>query len=108
VAQKVTVVLVDDLDGSEASETVQFGLDGKNYEIDLNEENAQKLRDAIAPWMGHARLAEGGTRRRTARAPDSSSTNLKEVREWAGANGHEVSDRGRVSAAVQEAYDAAH
>ncbi len=109
MAQKVTIVLLDDLDGSEADETVQFGVDGKHYEIDLNEKNAQKLRDALAPWVGHARRAEGGsTRRRSSSRAASGASNLKEVREWARANGHQVSDRGRVSAAVQEAYDAAH
>jgi hypothetical protein len=55
VAQRVEVVLVDDLDGGPADETVQFALDGVSYEIDLTEQNAQALRDAIATWVGHAR-----------------------------------------------------
>jgi len=48
MAQKVDVRFVDDLDGSEASGTVSFALDGRAYEIDLSEENAAKLRDSLA------------------------------------------------------------
>ena len=58
MAQKVNIVLVDDIDGSEASETVVFAIDGRDYEIDLSDANAQKLRDAIAPFVAHARRPE--------------------------------------------------
>lgn len=108
MAQKVTILLVDDVDGSEAAETVTFALDGKSYEIDLNEKNAGDLRNALAPWVGHARRVSGGpgrVRRVSGGAPKS---NLKDVRDWARANGHEVSERGRIPASIQEAYDAAH
>lgn len=110
MAQKVTIVLVDDLDGTEADETVSFALDGKSYEIDLNDKNAAALRDALAPWLGHARrLSSGpGRTRRSAGASASNSRDLKDVRNWARANGHEVSERGRVPANILEAYDAAH
>ena len=108
MAQKVHIVLEDDLDGSPATETVSFGLDGTTYEIDLNDKNAAKLRDALARYVGAAR-AVGGSGRRTRR---SSGTNLgpsaREVRDWARSNGHEVPDRGRVPADVRAAFDAAH
>jgi hypothetical protein len=112
MAQRVQIVLEDDLDGGVAAETVTFGLDGVNYEIDLSDKNAGKLRDEFATWIGHARRSGG--RRTSGRRPagGSSSTSsrrdLSAVRGWARANGHQVSDRGRVSAAVQEAYDKAH
>lgn len=111
MAQKVNIILVDDIDGSEATETVTFGLDGTTYEIDLNDENAGKLREALATYVGHGRKVGAGPRRgrRTASsAAASGGPSAKEVREWARANGHDVPDRGRVSAEVREAYDAAH
>ncbi len=107
MAQKVVVHLLDDLDGSDADETVQFGLDGVSYEIDLSDANAGKLRDALAEYVGSARRV-GGRRRRSARSEPRAVSSAAEVREWARANGYQVSDRGRVPADVQEAYDAAH
>ena len=59
MAQKVQVLLVDDLDGGEARETVSFALDGVTYEIDLSEANASKMRDQLAKWIGHARRSGG-------------------------------------------------
>ncbi len=112
MAQRVQIVLEDDLDGGAAAETVTFGLDGVSYEIDLSDKNAGKLRDEFASWIGHARRSGGRrtTGRRAAGGSSSSSSrrDLSAVRAWARANGHQVSDRGRVSAAVQEAYDKAH
>src|SRR3954447_26804362 len=114
MAQRVQIVLEDDLDGGVAAETVTFGLDGVSYEIDLSDKNAGKLRDEFATWIGHARRS-GGRRATGRRSAGSSSTSsassrrdLSAVRAWARSNGHQVSDRGRVSAAVQEAYDKAH
>ena len=101
MAQKVNIVLVDDLDGTEATQTVTFGLDGTTYEIDLNDANADALREAVSGYVGHARKVTGGR-------GGSSSSNTKDVREWAKAQGMEVSERGRISADVQQAYDAAH
>lgn len=103
MAQKVNIVLVDDIDGSEARETVSFALDGSTYEIDLNDDNAQKLRDALAPFIAHARRSSGGRGRKRSGGPTPS-----EIREWARAEGMEVSDRGRVSEEVRAAYAAAH
>jgi hypothetical protein len=107
MAQRVHVVLVDDIDGSDAGETVTFGLDGSTYEIDLNEKNAAALRDALAPYVGHARRS-GGSRRPKKSAAATSGPSAAEVREWARENGWDVPDRGRVSADVRQAYDAAH
>ncbi len=110
MAQKVQIILEDDLDGGEADETVSFALDGTSYEIDLNEDNATKLREALATYVGHARKVTGsrGGRGRAKSSASSSGPSPKEVREWARENGHEVPDRGRIPADVREAYDAAH
>ena len=108
MAQKVNIVLVDDLDGTEATETVTFGLDGTSYEIDLNDANAAALREALSGYVGHARKSSGGSRRRKSAGSSTSSSNTKDVREWAKSQGMEVSERGRISADVQQAYDAAH
>ena len=111
MAQKVSIVLVDDLDGSEADETVTFGLDGTTYEIDLTQRNADALREALSGYIGHARKVSGGSRRgrrSSGSGGSSSSSNTKEMREWARSQGMDVSERGRISADVQQAYDAAH
>lgn len=102
MAQKVNIVLVDDIDKSDAAETVSFGLDGKEYEIDLSAKNAQKLRDALALYVAHGRKA-GGRRRGRSAGPSPA-----DIRAWARDNGFDVPDRGRVSAQVREAYLAAH
>jgi hypothetical protein len=103
MAQQVNIVLVDDIDGTPAEETVSFALDGKEYEIDLSAKNAAKLRDAVAPYVGHARKAAG--RRRGGRASGPSPA---DIRAWARDHGFKVPDRGRVSSEVREAYVAAH
>lgn len=111
MAQKVNIILVDDIDGSDATETVTFGLDGVTYEIDLNDTHAAQLRDALSPFVGHARKVTGGRRggRRTSSSSGSSgsSSDTKAIREWARANGYEVSERGRISAEIRQAYEAA-
>jgi hypothetical protein len=111
MAQRVQVLLVDDIDNSDADETVTFALDGVTYEIDLNATNAAKLRDEFATWVGHARRAGG--RKATGRSTSgggagSRRKDVSAVREWARQNGHDVSERGRIPAAVQEAYDKAN
>ena len=107
MAQKVHIVLVDDLDGTEATESVSFGLDGTSYEIDLNDKNAAKLRDTLAGYIGHARKV-GAASRRGRKAASSSGPSAREIRDWARSNGYDVPDRGRVSAEVRQAFDAAH
>jgi hypothetical protein len=108
MAQKVHIVLEDDLDGSEATETVSFALDGTSYEIDLNSDNAAKLRDALAVYIGHGRKVTGAGRRGGRRAAAAVGTSAKEVREWARANGYDVPERGRIPAEVRSAYEAAN
>ena len=108
MAQKVQVVLIDDIDGGDATETVTFGLDGASYEIDLTEQNAKELRDAFAHWVGNARRVSGRPSRQAVRRGGSASTDTTAVRAWAKENGFKVSERGRISTEVQEAYAAAH
>ncbi len=111
MAQKVTVLLLDDIDQTEAAETVSFGLDGTNYEIDLNSVNAGALREALAVFVAHARKAEGGAgtrRRRNGAAAPAGGPSAKDVRAWARSVGYDVTERGRVPAHIREAYDAAH
>lgn len=110
MAQKVQVILIDDLDGGSAEETVTFGLDGNTYEIDLNAENVAKLRDAFAPWVGHGRkLARvAGKARRGRPSAASSGTSANTIRQWARANGYTVNERGRIAADIREAYEAAN
>ncbi len=100
VAQKVQTLFIDDLDGSAAEGTVRFGLDGTEYEIDLNSGHAQRLRDALAAYLRAGRRVSGGSRRpaRGERRGPASGLNTTEVREWAKAHGIEVEDRGRVPA----------
>ena len=107
MAQRVHIVLEDDLDGSGAEETVQFGLDGVNYEIDLSAKNAAKLRDSLTKYVGAARRAPSRGGRKTGRGR-TSGPSASDVRDWARSNGYEVSDRGRVPADVKAAYDAAN
>jgi hypothetical protein len=109
MAQKVQIVLLDDLDGGAADETVLFGLDGQAYEIDLSTANAAALRNAMAQYVGAARRA-GGRPARAARGSRAAGRNGEAavMREWAKANGFQVSERGRVSADIRKAYDAAH
>jgi len=113
MAQKVQVILVDDVDGGEAEETVSFALDGVSYEIDVSADNAEALREAIAPWIGHARRIGGrASSRRAASAKSRNGASVKpdlgQVRAWARDNGYQVSDRGRVSSEVLAAYENAH
>jgi hypothetical protein len=104
MAQHVQVVLVDDLDGGKAAETVSFALDGVSYEIDLSAKNAAKLRDALASWVGHSRRAGGRRGGGRARAARGSGGDLGAMRDWGRKNGFKVSDRGRISAELQAAY----
>ena len=103
MAQRVHVTLEDDVDGSLASETIQFGLDGVNYEIDLSDENAAKLRDSLALWVGNARRVSG--RKQSVRPAPTGRSDLNEIRAWGRENGYKVSDRGRVPVEVIKAYD---
>lgn len=109
MAQKVEVLLVDDIDGGEADETVSFSIDGTAYEIDLSKKNAAKLRNGLEPFVAGARKARrpagrGGRTTRTAGSRERSA----EIREWAKSRGIKVNERGRIPANVIEQYEAAH
>jgi hypothetical protein len=106
VAQRVQVILEDDIDGGAAEETVSFSLDGVSYEIDLSRKNANKMRDAFALYVGSARKVGG--RRRRGSAKSSKTGSSPEIREWARNNGWDIPERGRIAAEVREAYEAAH
>ncbi|MDR2377808.1 MAG: Lsr2 family protein [Bifidobacteriaceae bacterium] len=116
MAQRVQVLLVDDLDGSEATETVTFGLDGATYEIDLSEAHAAELREGLAKWTESARrLSPRGSRsnRSAPRPPGrprraAASDDIAKIRAWARAQKLEVSDRGRIPAPIRDAYYAAN
>ena len=101
---RVKTYMVDDIDQSEAAETVSFAIDHVQYELDLSDANASKLRDALAPWLAHARKTSG---RRSGSSKPNSGIDNKAVRVWAQANGIEVSERGRISASVVEQFRAA-
>ena len=125
MAQRQVTVFIDDVTGDEleSGETVNFALDGVEYQIDLSEEHADELRKALAPYVlkgrrTGGRYARGGgaSAGRARRSPESASSgtggrsrrDTQAIREWAQANGHKVSDRGRIPASVVEAYEAAH
>ncbi|MDI3402622.1 histone-like nucleoid-structuring protein Lsr2 [Streptomyces cavernicola] len=111
MAQRVVVTLFDDIDGGEAAETVAFGLDGKSYEIDLNQANAKKLRKVLAPY-----LQAGRKQSRTSRAGKPGkefkhtavTADPAAVRAWARSHKMEVPARGRIPKKVYEAFEAAN
>lgn len=107
MAQKVHVVLVDDIDGGDADETVSFALDGVHYAIDLSAANAARLRDTFAPFVGHARRV-GAAARRGGRGRRGGGGRSAQIREWARGQGIKVNERGRIAADVVAQYDAAH
>jgi hypothetical protein len=105
MSSKVLVVLEDDLDGSKASETVTFAIDGTQYEIDLNDQNAQALRSALDGYVSKARKV--GRRSNRKSTDGSSNVDLKAVRAWAASNGVELSSRGRIPQTVLDQYRSA-
>jgi len=100
MAQKVQVLLVDDLDGTEATETVSFGLD-------LSTGNAGQLRNELAQYVDHARKANAPARRRRARSGAGREQSAR-IREWAKSRGFKVNERGRIPANIVAEYEAAH
>jgi hypothetical protein len=113
MAQKHIVQLIDDLDGGEAAETVTFGLDGNSYEIDLSAENANKLRETLAVYVGSSRRSSRGAgrshapgARRGGRSTRSDREQTQAIREWARKSGFKVGEKGRIPATVLEAYHA--
>jgi hypothetical protein len=112
MVQRVITERFDDLDGSPASESVQFGYAGREYEIDLNKEHARELDQLLSPYVQHARHVDGvQPRRRRARRTEPerrSPEELRAIRQWAREQGLRVSDRGRIAADIVEKYEAAH
>jgi hypothetical protein len=112
MAQERIIRLIDDIDGGNADETVRFGLDGAQYEIDLNGKNAKKLREALAPYVAAGRRAARGgvvVGGRTARGRGGAASDReqnKAIREWAKKSGRQVSDRGRIPQEIVDEYHA--
>lgn len=94
-----TLTLIDDLDGTSAADTIAFAVDGERYKIDLSSDNIAKFMAALAPYIDAAKVV--------GKKKNSSGTDLDKVRTWARENGHNVSDKGRISQEVMEAYQAA-
>jgi hypothetical protein len=105
MARKVQYLLVDDLDGGQAEETVSFGLDGASYEIDLSKKNAKALRDALAPYVASARRAGGRRGRGRGGRGGGRASDTAAIREWARSQGMKISDRGRIPADIIEKYE---
>ena len=118
--RKQITQLVDDLDGTvidDGGETIRFALDGREFEIDLSDENSRQLRAAFEPFIRagrsvaprlNIRSGRGNSGGSSSRGRSSSSEDLAAIREWANKNGYEVGDRGRIAASVREAYEAAN
>lgn len=107
MAKKTIVQLIDDLDNSEVADggqTIRFGLQREQYEIDLSGQNAQRLHDALAPFIAAGRRVNGRADGDTVTAVKAGQAGAQEIRQWARDHGMKVSERGRVSKEVQEAY----
>jgi len=108
MAQRTHVLLVDDIDGSSADETVTFGLDGAAYDIDLSASNAALLRKSLADYVAGGRRSTGSRavarRRVTAKSAPARNADTAVIRAWARENGYAVNDRGRIAADIVEAY----
>jgi hypothetical protein len=108
MAQKVQVLLVDDLDGGTADETVTFGLDGVSYEIDLSSGNAGQLRSELSQYVEHARKSAAAPARRRRARTGAGREQSARIREWAKEHGKKISERGRIPADILAEYEAAH
>ena len=108
MAQRVQIVLTDDLDESKADSTVTFGYAGATYEIDLSDANRTALEDALAPYIAAARKVSSGRRSGGGKRKSGGGASATEIRAWAVSQGMNVSSRGRVSSEVREAYENAH
>jgi hypothetical protein len=106
MAQKVSVVLEDDLTGGPAEQTVRFAFEGTEYEIDLNAKNAAAFGKQLAPYLEHARRA-GRTQARATGRTAANRQRSSDIRAWAKEHGLAVSERGRIPASVVEQYRAA-
>ena len=112
MATETITRLLDDLDGSDAERTVTFAWDGRAYEVDLSKRNIAAFEKTMKPYLAVARSARSTSARPASRGRQTGTRarrrdDLQVIRDWARANGHSVSDRGRVSASIIEAYEAA-
>jgi hypothetical protein len=109
MVQKHIVQLIDDIDASEAAETIVFAVDGVSYEIDLSTQHAAQLRDALALYVAHARRGSprGGERAPARRGAPArvDREQIAAIRDWARANGHSIGSKGRIPAHIVEAYN---
>ena len=105
MARKTRIVLIDDINGELGDETIKFGLDGIDYEIDLCTENATKLRDLLDPWIQAGRRVGG---RRVAGTDTRQVSDASKIRAWAREQNMQVSEKGRISAKVRSAYYRTH
>jgi hypothetical protein len=113
MATRQIAQVIDDLDGTTLDEgegkQITFSIEGRSYEIDLSEKNADKFYSALAPYVDAARpIGSPGRSGSPRRGRATSTLDLNAIREWARANGHTVSDRGRVAASIVDAYKAAN
>lgn len=111
MVSRTTVTVHDDIDNSEGASTIPFAYKGTSYEIDLGEKNQAALDKALSKYLGVARkVSRSGAAptRRGSGAAAGRRSDLAEIRAWARENGLDVSERGRISGEVQQAYDAAH
>lgn len=108
MAQKVTVSLTDDIDGTPGSETVSFGLDGKIYDIDLSETNAKELREILTEFVNAARVVTHTPTSAKRQTRTNNSEELQAIRTWAAQTGLKVAERGRIAREVVDAYHEAH
>lgn len=104
MAQAVQIILTDDIDGGEATETVTFAIDGHAYEIDLNETNAAALRETLTPYRKAGRKANRATSRRKTGTAQQRNSETPRIRAWAQENGYEVGPRGRIHQHIIDAY----
>lgn len=112
MARKTLVQMIDDVDGSVIKEgqgeSIEFGIGGNQYRIDLNLKHANELHEQLAFWIEHAEKVSGRRTKKTSTAPVRGKADLQDIRAWARDNGYDVSARGRISQDVQSAYEAAH
>lgn len=109
MARKVNVILVDDIDGSDAVETISFGLDGTQYEIDLSSGHAQELRGQLEPYVQKARKVAGPAGRASrVRRTGANEARNKEIRNWAREQHLDVNERGRIPAGIVAQFEAAN
>lgn len=108
MARSVSVIMTDDLDGSDDAETISFGFGGVVYEIDLGQKNRAKLEKALAPFIEAGRRVPRGGRRRAADRSPGASVDRGAIRAWAKSVGIKVPERGRISADIMRQYEEAH